>query len=474
MIDSVTRRKTGITNKYVSYGESHRRERSFATTISVRDDELNENENDDDDDDEGDAALLENTENYLALRYQNMVDSGDISFDDHQMKAVQELDRLRRDLLARPKNTMNDDRDEEKHNDDGFLSNLFRSVTSSAHEKVRKIVVPRSPPGVYVHGGVGCGKTFCMDLFYESIPSSVVSKQKVHFHKFMLGVHATMHRAKMIEKNVEGDVLPEVVRSTLKNGRLLCFDEFQVTDVADALVLRRLFTGLWERGAVIVATSNRPPRDLYLNGLQRDLFLPFIASLEDPKRNAVVDMWGDDATDYRAQRETADDAYFFGPTSGLDFNRAFHRATRGRASSLGAVDVPTAGGRVVPVPRSTPVDDGTPRRDRVARLAFDDLCRRPLGADDYLAIGETYGTVFLEGVPRLSFSEINVVRRLIVLVDALYECRVRLVVRAEAGPNELYEVDLDDVGTDESFAFDRTRSRLEEMSSATYLREINY
>lgn len=284
-------------------------------------------------------------------------------------------------------------------------------------------------------------------------------KQKVHFHKFMLSVHEQMHQAKMVDK-VRGDPLPNVVDRIIRSGKIICFDEFQVTDVADALILRRLFTGLWDRGAVVVTTSNRPPRDLYLNGIQRDLFIPFIDKLET--KLEVVSMW-ESETDYRLVQgmNKARGVFFVGGESKHDFEDTFRELTKRRqARSI----ILFTQGREVKVPVAE-TETG------VARFNFDQLCRKATGAADYLAVGEHFHTVFLDNVPKLTLNDVNILRRFITFVDTMYECHVKLVIHSQVDVNEIFEVDLENKAFDEAFAFDRTRSRLEEMGSDDYLRK---
>jgi predicted ATPase len=326
-----------------------------------------------------------------------------------------------------------------------------------------------TPRGVYLHGGVGCGKTFCMNLFFREAPME--SKQMVHFHSFMLSVHQDMHDAKKTNKKDGGGaaILDHVVSNIKQRGQLICFDEFQVTDVADAMLLQRLFTSLIDdHGCIIVATSNRPPTDLYLGGLQRDRFLPFIQLLES--KCDVVDMW-DSETDYRlVQGNRAMNVYFVvGTTTDNNnnnnmtalelYNATFHAMTQG--STVKSTHLTTQG-RLVYIPRAALARG-------ICRFTFQDLCQKALGAADYLVIGHTFHTVFVEDIPKLGIHEINWVRRFIVFVDAMYESHVKLVVLAEGQPEELFTVDLENKDHDEVFAFDRTRSRLEEMRSTAYL-----
>lgn len=305
-----------------------------------------------------------------------------------------------------------------------------------------------------------------MNLFFDSLPP--MEKQKVHFHKFMLNIHKQLHNAKMIQKLQGDEVFDYVIQSTLSKGKILCFDEFQVTDVADALILKRLFTGLLQNGTVIVATSNRPPGDLYKAGLQRDLFLPFIDLLEE--RCAVVSMWESDM-DYRlVQNESGRKVYFVEEDDnknesrgkGKDsFEALFKTVTKDSLIDSMVLD---AQGREVFVPKAS-------EEYSIARFSFYDLCGTAKGAADYLAIGERFHTIFIEDVPKLNYHEVNLVRRWITLIDALYECHVKLVMHAATYPEDMFQVDLENEHCDEVFAFDRTRSRMEEMRSEGYLRK---
>ena len=445
---------------------------------------------------------------YLLQVYDAMVKSNQVHYDLHQVEALTELDRLRQDLGTvqkkhSPKMVNSQDSDigdgeDEGPERSGFWSK-FLSFTTQTTKSASELFRPKPIKGVYLHGGVGCGKTFCMDLFYHSIdgtmttdgtptatttsrfPSSYtsplgvpstwttdpvlqISKQKVHFHKFMLQhVHREMHQIKKSHPKLTADeVLQRVIDAILQRGQVLCFDEFQVTDVADALILRRLFTGLLRQGAIVVITSNRPPADLYIGGIQRDLFLPFIDFLN--REMTVVSMW-DSETDYRliAAQHKVRGVYFVGKERNANFDAAFVDLIKG-STSVHNTHVLTSDGRKVYIPVAS-------LQYGVARFSFDDLCRTAMGAADYLAIGENFHTVLVEHVPKLSINEVNLVRRLIVFVDAMYECHVKLIVHAEGKPSELFQVDLNSSTCDEAFAFDRTRSRLEEMGSEAYLKK---
>ena len=444
--------------------------------------------------------------------YESLIASGEVTRDPHQIRALRELDRLRADCLAYiaspsfNSNSANNNATSKSDGDSGgwSISNLFSSwgddsssstsTASSGSHQVQAATIDK-PKGVYLHGGVGCGKTYCMDLFYNSLPANPLQanddlttaeansstaqssnsnnknniKQKVHFHKFMLNMHKSIHTAKTTHKLQGADLINHVIHDTLSHGKIICFDEFQVTDIADALLLKRLFTSLLAKGAVIVATSNRPPCDLYKGGLQRDLFLPFIDLLEDECH--VVSMWESDM-DYRlVQKDEEDDSYddsgkqrvYFVGNDGAKrrFEKLFHVLTKGSDINSMVLDVQ---GRQVFVPKAS-------EEYSIARFSFNDLCAKAAGAADYLAIGERFHTVFIEDVPKLQYHEVNLVRRWITLIDAMYENHVKLVIQAETKPEEMFEVDLENEHCDEVFAFDRTRSRMEEMRSEKYLQK---
>jgi protein AFG1 len=334
-------------------------------------------------------------------------------------------------------------------------------------------------------GGVGCGKTFLMNLLYDAIDSGpwVKDKQKVHFHKFMLQVHQHMHQQRKIQKDPNGDLITPVVDEILKQGRLLCLDEFQVTDVADAMILKLLFEGLWKKGCILVATSNRPPSDLYLHGLQRDRFLPFIDRLQ--QQCNVVDLL-DSETDYRMLANATSSAdgssggkngdeqqqqkplvYFTkgDSASSKQFRNLFYKLAENHPTNPTALSTQ---GRTVPIPLAC-------TQKRIAYFAFSDVCQKAMGAADYLVIANNFSTVFCHHIPKLTVNELNWLRRFIIFVDTMYELKVTLVLHT-AQPvdsvRDLFSVegDKESYSQDEVFAFDRTLSRLEEMSSPKYLK----
>lgn len=310
---------------------------------------------------------------------------------------------------------------------------------------------PQGPGGVYLYGAVGRGKSMLMDLFYDSLPPAI-SKQRVHFHAFMIGVHDYLHQRREHDGEAEGldGLLPMLAVRIAERSRVLCFDEFHVTDVADAMILGRLFTSLFERGVVVVATSNWPPERLYEGGLQRDRFLPFIALLQ--RRLRVVAL--DGPIDYRTQFLQAEGTYFtpLGEMTKRLADNLFARLTNQTPPSAETI---TVKGRVIPVHAAA---------NGAARFTFAQLCEQPHGAEDFLAIAARYRTVFLEGVPKIGYDRRNEAKRLMILIDALYEHKTKLVITADAPPERLYQ------GHDHGFEFQRTISRLQEMQSPEYLR----
>lgn len=317
---------------------------------------------------------------------------------------------------------------------DGLLSRLFGTKRTSV------------PKGLYLWGGVGRGKSVLMDLFFENVSS--VPKRRVHFHAFMLDVHARVFQLRRDPAN-KGDPLKEVAKQISKETTLLCFDEFQVTDTADAMILSRLFKKMFQRDIIVVATSNRPPSDLYLGGLNRDLFLPFIDLLTDCC--AVFHLDGD--KDYRLEqlREIGVFHTPLGAESDSELDVAFQRLTgydRGNAVTLNVQ------GRTLEVTNSAA---------GVGRMTFEELCAQPLGSADYLAIAETFNTVIISDIPEMGPEKRNEAKRFTTLIDALYEHKVNLICSAEAGAAGLYP---DGHG---AFEFSRTVSRMMEMQSPDYM-----
>jgi cell division protein ZapE len=311
--------------------------------------------------------------------------------------------------------------------------------------------------GLYIHGSVGRGKTMLMDMMFELAP--IEKKRRAHFHEFMADVHSRIHAHRQKLKNGEtrqADPVPPVAAALHDEAVLLCFDEFAVTDIADAMILSRLFTELFQRGSVLIATSNVEPDNLYRDGLNRQLFLPFVDLLK--RYTDVVSL--DSPTDYRLEKTRSLPVWLtpLGPDTDALIESAWHRLTDGVAPRAETIEMK---GREVPVPAAAL---------GAARFSFRDLCERPLGASDYLAIAERYPTVFIEHIPVLTPQKGNETKRFINLIDTLYDHRVRLVASAEAMPEQLLPVRKGTTG----FEFDRTVSRLFEMRSHDYVESAEH
>ncbi|MBW3096755.1 cell division protein ZapE [Pseudohoeflea coraliihabitans] len=309
-----------------------------------------------------------------------------------------------------------------------------------------------APRGLYIHGAVGRGKTMLMDLFFIHLQSR--RKRRAHFNDFMADVHERIHaHRQMLERGEtrETDPVPPVAAALYEEARILCFDEFSVTDITDAMLLSRLFEQLFARGCILVATSNVAPDDLYRDGLNRQLFLPFIDLLK-----ANCDILGLDApTDYRLE-DTARLPVFHRadqPGGAAEMDTCWQKIVAGRPV---APDSIARKGRSLVIPSA--VDDA-------ARLGFADLCEKPLGAADYMAIAERYPTLFIDDIPVLARDQRNAAKRFITLIDVLYDQGTRLFFSTHAPLDELYPTG---TGT-EKFEFERTISRLTEMQSETYL-----
>ncbi|HSC18451.1 MAG TPA: cell division protein ZapE [Rhizomicrobium sp.] len=305
--------------------------------------------------------------------------------------------------------------------------------------------VGEPPTGLYLWGDVGRGKSMLMDLFFSRVP--LRAKRRVHFNAFMVETHARIHEAR---QRGADDPIPSVAKRIAEEAVLLCFDEFQVTDVADAMILGRLFERLFELGVVVVTTSNTPPRRLYEGGLNRQLFLPFVALIE--QKLDVVELNG--PTDYRLQRLAQLDTYIvpLGPEADARMEAAWLCLTD---AQHGAPQTLPVLGRKVRVPQAA---------KGVARFTFNELCRQPLAAADYLEIARHFHTLLIDGVPVLGPGDHNEARRFIALVDTIYDTNVKLICSAAAPPDRLYRQG------DGATAFRRTASRLMEMQSFEYLR----
>ena len=303
--------------------------------------------------------------------------------------------------------------------------------------------------GLYIYGGVGRGKSMLMDLFFDDAP--VTQKRRVHFHAFMQETHERIfnYRQALKAGRVKGDdPIPPVASQIAATASLLCFDEFQVKDIADASILGRLFTALIERGVTIVATSNRPPEDLYLGGLNRQRFLPFIDFLKSQLDILLLDS----ETDYRLARLMGQPVWVtpIGPKARGFLDERMAMLTNGAEISRDFFEVK---GRQIAVPACA---------DGVARFQFADLCTANLGAGDYLALAQKFHTILIDNIPRLSPEKRNEAIRFVNLIDALYEHKVKLLASSDDVPANLYP------SGDSAFEFQRTVSRLMEMQSEEY------
>ncbi|MDG4855442.1 MULTISPECIES: cell division protein ZapE [unclassified Mesorhizobium] len=364
-------------------------------------------------------------------RYDHLVETGVVERDPAQERVVAALDRLTDEISAK--------RLAQKSSALGWL--FARS------NKPREAV-----KGIYIHGGVGRGKTMLMDMFFDLLP--VRRKRRVHFNDFMADVQDRIQKHRAARKNgdvKEDDPIPPVARALAEEAWVLCFDEFSVTDIADAMILSRLFSALFSKGVVLVATSNVAPHDLYRDGLNRQLFLPFIGLLE---RHAHV-LTLDAEKDYRQEKLNRLPIYVTPADAAADraLDDAWKTMTHGRPTEAMTL---TLKGRQLVVPRAA---------GDAARFSFADLCEKPLGARDYLAIADRFSTVFIDHVPVLGEGKRNEAKRFILLIDTLYDHHMRLVMSAAAPPEGLYTARR---GT-EVFEFERTASRLIEMQSRDWL-----
>jgi cell division protein ZapE len=357
--------------------------------------------------------------------YDALVAKGELRPDPDQRAGAARLDALADELGRPPART-------------SWLDRLRGSAPQAA------------PRGVYLWGAVGRGKSMLMDLFHAQV--GVKSKRRAHFHEFMLDVHARIHHHR---QSAGSDPIPAVAGEIAAEARLLCFDEMQVTNVADAMILSRLFTALMDAGVTVVTTSNRPPQDLYKDGLNRQLFLPFIALIE--ARLDVLSLNG--PVDYRLERLGGMPTYHTpnGAATTAALREAFFRLTDYPPEDSANVpeemlNVP--GGRTLRAPKSL---------KGVGVFSFRKLCGEARGAADYLAIARHFHTVVLVGVPQLGPEKRNEAARFVALIDALYEYKVKLLIGADALPQDLYPAG------DGSFEFERTVSRLMEMQSADYM-----
>lgn len=381
-------------------------------------------------------SSLDDLSTFRTLRqhYEHLEQAGTITSDPAQLRIVDALDRLIAEVSSK----------------------RLASKSSALGWLFAKRKQPRETvKGLYVYGGVGRGKTMLMDLFFERVP--VKRKRRAHFNDFMADVHDRIqsHREALKRgETKETDPIPPVAKALAEEAWILCFDEFAVTDIADAMVLSRLFSSLFAEGVVLVATSNVAPRDLYRDGLNRALFEPFIGILENHAEVIALD----GPTDYRREKLDRMQVYMTpcDAETASQMDEAWHAATAGHTTQETRLAVK---GRELVVPRA----NGT-----AARFTFGELCEKPLGARDYLAIASRFDTLFIDCIPVMGQEKRNEAKRFILLIDTLYDNRMRLVASAEAPPEQLY------AGTSgtEAFEFARTASRLTEMQTRDWLETV--
>jgi len=356
-------------------------------------------------------------------RYRALRDAEQIFVDPAQRQAVDELERLHHTLDGyRPARG-------------GGLASLFGLGRRA----------PEAPKGLYIHGPVGRGKSMLTDLFFETAP--VERKRRVHFHAFMLEVQKRLTELRKRDK--QQDPLMRVAAEIADESWLLCFDEFHVVNIADAMILGRLFQAFFDNGVVIVATSNVAPEDLYKGGLQRDRFMPFIALILE--KLDVLDIG--EGRDFRLDRLKGETVWHtpLGPEATAQLDKAFATLTDNATPYPEQIELQ---GRKLLAERTA---------RGIARFTFDELCRKPRGAADYLAIASVFHTVMIDDIPRLEAKERDAAKRFVVLVDSLYEHKVNLFATADAEPGDLY------TQGDTAFEFERTVSRLMEMQAEDYL-----
>jgi cell division protein ZapE len=361
--------------------------------------------------------------------YQALISSGAIEPDAAQAEAAEAFADLEQRLAGyKPARKQ------------GLLGRLFTDKNGAP------------PRGLYIHGEVGRGKTMLMDLFFQH--SSVAHKRRAHFHEFMAEVHERIYgyRQNIARGEIaDGDVIALTAASIFDEAWLLCFDEFHVTDIADAMILGRLFSKLFELGTVVVATSNVAPEDLYKGGLNRALFLPFIAQISDHMDVLRLDA----RTDFRLEKLAGVKMWLVPADRAADaaLDKAWVKMTGNAPCKPRDISIK---GRVLHVPCSA---------NGVARFSFADICEKPLAASDYLRLAHDYHTLIIDRIPAMDYPERNAAKRFIALIDTLYDNAVKLMASAEADPLSLY------LATDgyEADEFKRTSSRLIEMSSESYL-----
>lgn len=364
---------------------------------------------------------MADTQNHpLAQAYDTLLREENLQDDIAQREVITHLDELLHDLQHQPKTPFS----------------LMGWLNSEKHERYIK--------SLYLWGDVGRGKSMLMDMFFDLIPTRIPAR-RLHFHAFMTEIHEALHRFRQQHPD-ENDPLPRIAEAFAQKCQVLCLDEFQVHDIADAMILSRLFEALLAQHVVTVTTSNRPPDGLYQHGLQRESFLPFIALVKE--RFEIISL--DHEIDYRLRKLRGSEVYFQPATNTQPLQELFDLLAQ-HAPQPAMLHVK---GRQLSLPKTA---------DGMVWASFKELCEAALGAENYNTLAREFHTIFLTGIPKMGPENRNEAKRFVLLVDALYEHRARLICSADAPPHELYPTG------DGSFEFQRTISRLVEMQSKSYL-----
>ncbi|PIT71116.1 cell division protein ZapE [Bartonella tribocorum] len=385
---------------------------------------------------------------FVSTRYKELVSEGKVRFDPAQLVVTEHFDHLLKKNL------------EQNVSRSffwifwSFLKRIFKKKRQNIARFAKQGDENGSFQGLYIYGEVGRGKTMLMDLFFSCLPKS--HKKRAHFNDFMADVHERINfyrKASGRAKSKQDNPILAVAEDLAREAKVLCFDEFSVTDIADAMVLGRLISALFEKGIFFIATSNVAPDNLYYNGLNRELFLPFIQTLKGYVR--VVNL--DAKTDYRLEKSNLQSVYVnpLGKKADECMDQAWELVLQGHKEMSDALSIR---GRFIPIPRFAA---------GCARFDYQDLCAKPLAAAEYLVLGERYHTIFIDNVPIMDDTCRNETKRFILLIDILYERHIRLFMSAAAGVEDLYK---GHAQTAETFEFKRTQSRLFEMQSHDYLK----